>query len=218
MNGDFLKTIRIDRISDFTGAYLRENLIHCCEADISDLTDIRGTNGYCSDEAAEEIRSRLKDLDPCGTHYLDDGNHHYMTLFWIEKIKEPFDLYVFDHHTDMQPPSLLPVLSCGGWVLTALEQLDNLRHVYLIGPPAESRKDLLQFQEHITFINEQDANGEVLHISGSRPGYISVDLDVLSEKDFKSIWDQGSMSKEKLAEWLCRLMENGNIVGMDICG
>lgn len=30
--------------------------------------------------------------------------------------KEDLFLAVFDHHTDMQPPALLPVLSCGSWI------------------------------------------------------------------------------------------------------
>ncbi len=106
------------------------------------MSDIPGTNGYCSEEAAGEIRKRLAGLPPGGLHFLDNGNYHYITRFFLEKMNEPFDLIVRDHHTDMQPPALGEILSCGSWILHCLENRDGrlaaLRRVLLIGPPRES--------------------------------------------------------------------------------
>ena len=41
---------------------------------------------------------------------------------------------MFDNHTDMQPPAFGGLLSCGGWVAEAIEELPLLREVILAGP------------------------------------------------------------------------------------
>lgn len=77
-----------------------------------DLSDISGTNMYCSEEAKEEIRKRLRPYGPCGIHFLDNGNYHYMTKFFVEKICEPYALVLFDHHSDMHQ-TVIGVNICG---------------------------------------------------------------------------------------------------------
>lgn len=46
-----------------------------------DMSDISGTDMYCSREAEQEIRNRLKPYGPQGIHFLDNGNYHYVTKF-----------------------------------------------------------------------------------------------------------------------------------------
>ena len=55
-----------------------------------DLSDIPGTDMYCTPEAAEEIRRRLSFCGPDGIHFIDSGNYHYVTGFFLEKIPSPF--------------------------------------------------------------------------------------------------------------------------------
>ena len=55
-------------------------------------------DGFCKDhrsnaivqEAEEEIKERIKELDFSGIHFLDSGNYHYLSKFWTEKIESHF--------------------------------------------------------------------------------------------------------------------------------
>ena len=217
-------------ICNFTDLYRKRDECAGEDSTLIDFRNTEGTNGYCSDEAAGMIRERLKAYPPSGVHYIDDGNHHYMTKFWIEKIQEPFDLIVFDHHTDMQPPALLPMLSCGNWVLESLNSLKNLKNILLVGPPESSLEEIESFKDRVFMISEENANkapeealnGAFAEFSernnGLRPVYISVDEDVLSEAEVKTIWDQGSMTRKMLDQWLEHIKDNFRVIGMDICG
>ena len=53
---------------------------------------------------------------------------------WLTRMDQPFCLLVYDNHTDMQPPAFGGILSCGGWIAAALEELENLKYVILVGP------------------------------------------------------------------------------------
>lgn len=107
-----------------------------------DCTRIAGTDCYCDDEAVKEINKLIDESTAdCGTesapppaiHFFDNGNYHYMSKLWTDRIQEPFDLVVFDHHPDMQPPRFGDILSCGGWVKKALEENKFVQNVILIG-------------------------------------------------------------------------------------
>ena len=106
-----------------------------------DFQDIPGTNCYCDSLAEEEIGKRIAPFGPEGIHFLDSGNYHYLTKLWLELIKVPFELLVFDHHTDMQCPAFGGILSCGGWIREALETNENLKHVILVGPPQSAMEE-----------------------------------------------------------------------------
>ncbi|MBR6230472.1 MAG: arginase family protein [Lachnospiraceae bacterium] len=217
-------------ICNFTDLYTKRGEWAGEDRILVDFRDMEGTNGYCSDEAAGRIMELLKPYPPSGEHYIDDGNHHYMTRFWIEKIKEPFDLIVFDHHTDMQPPALLPILSCGNWILESVNSLENLKNILLVGPPQSSLEEIESFKDRVFMISEENANEapeEALNgafaefcgrNNGLRPVYISVDEDVLSESEVKTIWDQGSMTRKTLNSWIGHIKDNFRVIGIDICG
>lgn len=55
-----------------------------------DLSGIRGTDMYCTEEAEKEICRRLEPYGPCGIHFLDSGNYHYVTKFFTQMITEPW--------------------------------------------------------------------------------------------------------------------------------
>ncbi|MDO4489698.1 MAG: arginase family protein [Lachnospiraceae bacterium] len=206
-------------VMNFTGIYdgmESENVIS--------FKDISGTDGYCSEEAKEEIRRRISCLPERAVHYLDSGNYHYLSEFWLEKIHGPFQLAMFDHHTDMQPSALLPLTSCGNWLLESLEQNPNLKKTWLIGPPETSYLELdPEDRSRVTFIEQQEADGgnisELLKdFDPELPVYLSVDKDVLSEAVLSTNWDQGTMTLQRLCQWIKAFSERGTVLGMDLCG
>ena len=68
---------------------------------------------------------------------MDSGNYHYMSRIGAGRVKEPFNLLVFDNHTDMQLPAF-GGLCPGGWIASALEEVEKLQEVWLIGPDEEA--------------------------------------------------------------------------------
>lgn len=214
-------------LCSFSGIY-EENPVFAQGEKVLRLGDIPGTNGYCSEEAQEEIRRRIAPFLAESVHLLDNGNYHYMSRLWLMEKKEPFELAVFDHHTDMQPSALLPILSCGNWVLECLQDSNlPLKKLWLIGPPAadfaRAKRDA-----RIEFVSEEEANHPEAFeeriresgsgIEGNLPLYLSVDRDVLREEELKTTWEQGSMGEEALLTWLRFFAKHREICGLDICG
>lgn len=106
---------------------------------IWDLRELRGTDGYLDPETEQFLEAELgrkketKELPRI--RLLDSGNYHYMSKLLLGLEKEDLFLAVFDHHTDMQPPALLPVLSCGSWIRDAAGAYQNIKGICVIGPP-----------------------------------------------------------------------------------
>ncbi|HIX36291.1 MAG TPA: arginase, partial [Candidatus Blautia pullistercoris] len=89
-------------IMDFSGIYREEDFWEGQEPVWLDFQELQGVNGYCAPEAETAIKGKIRDLPVRGIHFLDSGNYHYLSKFWLEKLREPFSLLVFDNHTDMQ--------------------------------------------------------------------------------------------------------------------
>ena len=196
-------------VMHMSGAYEPQNFYD--ENDILvDCRDISGTNCYCDDIAKHQLRERVANLSYHDIHFLDSGNYHYLSLLWLEKIKEPFSLVLFDHHPDMQPPSFGDITSCGGWVKEALEQIPNLQNVYLVGVEEGLLANVeMNARVHIGIGDlEQEAY----------PLYISFDKDVLGTEDARCDWDQGDMTLDQAMQMLCHIWERWDILGMDVCG
>ena len=89
---------------NFTGVYDLEafasnkNIIHV------DCRDMKGVDCYCDEEGREELHRRLAPFPAKAVHFIDSGDFHYLTEYWVSRIHEPFSLIVFDHHPDMQQP------------------------------------------------------------------------------------------------------------------
>ena len=170
-----------------------------------DMSDISGTDMYCSKEAEQKIRKRLKPYGPQGIHFLDNGNYHYMTKFFTEKIGEPFSLVLFDHHNDMQQPLIHELTSCGSWAGELLRENSRLKQMILIGPDPESIRPVpARLREKIICI--------------SVAAYISVDKDVLNRYNARTNWNQGNMSVTTLKKLLREVFRHQKVIGVDICG
>lgn len=210
---------------DFSHTYRRE----AYEGVWLEASGIPGTNCYCDEGAERELRELLQELSPEGLHYLDSGNYHYMSKLWIEKITEPFDLLVLDHHTDMQQPAFGDILSCGGWIRSALDGNPYLEHIYIAGPPAAAVKETIEeagdtwiYDRRLTWIPEEAFKDceqwRRYFVDNGRPVYISVDKDVLDPSWALTNWDQGNVSLPDLLARICETADFRPLIGMDICG
>ena len=230
-------------IQDFTGVYaeqpfmqkLRESAATDNNIHWLDCTKIDGTDCYCDDDAQAQLHKMMDKAvaTPPGIHFFDNGNYHYMSKLWTDCVQEPFDLVVFDHHPDMQPPRFEGILSCGGWIKEVLDNNKFVQNVIVIGVAdhlvEEIRDDLSQANaaeilNRVTFIRESELESITPHLKGTlcRPHtpslYISIDKDALSTAEAATNWDQGSLTFEQLADTLKILAQSHRILGIDICG
>ena len=214
-------------IMDFSGIYQNEQFYEGEQISWIDLSDISGTNCYCDGDAQAQILERMEKYPVSGIYFMDSGNYHYMSRIRAAKITEPFRLLVFDHHTDMQLPAFGGLLSCGGWIAAALEELPMLKEVILIGPD-QSAFDQVEkgLQERVRFLSreilldmdETETEAFLMSVSKDLPIYISVDKDVLCTEDAATIWSQGDMAFRALARYLNVIMKEQNVLTLDICG
>ncbi|WP_163438536.1 arginase family protein [Fibrobacter succinogenes] len=228
-------------VQDFTGVYseqpFMQGLLESAATDKNihwfDCTQIDGTDCYCDDEAQAILRQQIESVgnDSFGIHFFDNGNYHYMSMLWTDSVQEPFDLVVFDHHPDMQPPRFEGILSCGGWIKEVLGHNKFVQNVIVIGVAdhlvEEIREDLTQVNSaeilnRVTFIRESEIASLSSHFSHltslSSSLYISIDKDALSTAEAATNWDQGSLTFEQLADTLQTLAQNRKILGIDVCG
>ena len=163
----------------------------------ADFSYLEGTNCYCSPESAERIRGAVAELPLTAVHDIGTGDYHYVNLFWLERIREPFSLVLFDHHPDDQPAAFGDgLLSCGGWVARARELPLLLTDVWI--------RDAQDFP--------------ALERLPEGPVYLSIDLDVLSPAFARTDWDQGSMRLEDMLSALRGLAASRRVLGVDLCG
>lgn len=125
---------------------------------ILDFTTLSGTTGFCDDAAADEIRRRIADFPARGLHFLDNGNFHYLTRFWCEKITEDFVLVVYDHHVDLRKPVFPGLMSCGSWIRDVLLRNSHCRAVLIIGPE-RAQADIIE-RELQSFADEDNFSDE----------------------------------------------------------
>lgn len=234
-------------IQDFTTVYKEQTAFQQLLASKQniyrmDCTAISGTDCYCDDEAQAEINQRKKQIikqsnneTKPGLHFFDNGNYHYMSKLWTDDVQQDFDLIIFDHHPDMQPPRFEGILSCGGWVKEVFDHNVHIKNAILIGvadhlveeikndPTAEFAKYLSQvhFIKESEIISMQEQK-KPLNINNfgdfPRPVYISIDKDALCLKDAVTNWDQGSLTYNQLEQSLRDFFGSRKVLGVDICG
>lgn len=211
-------------IMNFDNVYKEENFYRDYPYDWINCSDIKGANCYCDEQAKELIRQRIKPYTSYGIHYIDSGNYHYVTELWLEKVKEPFVLVVFDHHTDMQPSLFEQLLSCGSWVKQVIDTNPYLQKVFILKPKKELVNQMPEkYKEKvICYPDSIEAPEQILmkHMDQYQnlPFYLSIDKDVLSQKETMTNWDQGEMTLPQLEQFLVHIMEHHPVIGVDICG
>lgn len=209
---------------DFTGIYAKDEIERMPQTVHLDLTDIDGTDMYCTPEAETELKKRLASFGPSGIHFLDSGNYHYMTKYFIEKIRQPFSLVMFDYHNDMQLPMIHDLTSCGGWARDVLMTMPQLCQLVIIGPDQKTLDEIdVRRREKLICISLQDleeqrAAKKMSHIQMDVPFYISIDKDVLDKTYAVTNWNQGKMSLKTLEALLDLFLVKGDVIGVDICG
>lgn len=210
-------------IFNFDDVYLRQDFYKEEMYDWLDCTDLKGVNSYCDEEALKELRKRIKERPWTPIHFMDSGNYHYVTYLLLEHIKEPFTLVLFDHHTDMQPPLMEGMLSCGSWVCSVLEENVYLQEILLIGAKEESIRQIeCPYKERIRTISEeeliQNTWEEILTHYIHYPVYISIDKDVIDDQEAYTNWDQGMLSLQMLQTMYAWMRRNHKVIGIDVCG
>ncbi|MCF0130793.1 MAG: hypothetical protein HUJ71_03655 [Pseudobutyrivibrio sp.] len=185
-------------IIKMSNAYNNQDFYHKASfLEVVDCTDVFSTKCYCDDESVTSLRLRLSTMGYDGIHFIDSGNYHYLSLLFLEKIETDFNLILFDHHSDDQPPGFGDILSCGGWVLDAKTHLSHLKNVYSYGVGE--------------YVSPSDIPTDI-------PVYISIDKDILSYDYAITDWDQGNMTLGELTSTLQDIFLNRDILGVDVCG
>ena len=153
-----------------------------------DLKGLEGTNCYCSPEAAEVIRRRLAEVPLSTACWIDTGDYHYISYFRGCQFQEPFELVLLDNHADDFDDA--QCLSCGNWVRA-------LKH----------SSSFLSFRPSA-------ASGEI----STLPVFLSIDLDILAPSEFRTNWDQGTMTLDELLRTVREIARTRRIIAVDICG
>lgn len=247
-------------VQDFTGVYAEQPFMQKLRTTAETSKDVRwldctkivGTDCYCDDDAIKEINELIdnaesnskseseRNIENRGNstnvptiHFFDNGNYHYMSKLWTDRVQEPFTLIVFDHHPDMQPPRFGGILSCGGWVKEVLDNNKFIQNVIIIGVKDELvetvREELSQsgessILEKVTFIRESELSilsslicSDFVNVLSPNL-YISIDKDALSPTYAATNWDQGSLTLDALKNFITTLTAGRKILGIDICG
>lgn len=185
-------------LCSFTGVHDGQPYLKAAASRSIDCSDIGGTDCYCDDEAVAAIQAKIAGVSVNGIHFFDSGNYHYMSKIWTDKIQEPFNLLIFDHHPDMQPPRFEGILSCGGWVKEVLKKNSFVQKVVAVGVAdklinelkGDEAAEFSKFEDRVEFIAESEI----------REGYI-VGKDIASDP-----FVAGNQVAEKLAIRIKKLL------------
>ncbi|MBE6033709.1 MAG: arginase [Clostridiales bacterium] len=210
-------------IMNFSGIYRYEKFYKNENVIWLDFCSLKGKNCYCDGLAEKIIEEKIKNFPPQGLHFIDSGNYHYATKFWIDKIQEKFNLIVFDYHTDMQEPLFKNILSCGSWLAHCAEKNLYIDKIILLGVSRKQKISLdKKYKDKIICLDigqiKEKNYSSLQKINMKYPIYISIDKDVLSRTIFETNWTQGEMKLTELKNILQEIMLERRIIGIDLCG
>lgn len=211
-------------VMNFSHTYEHERFLKNRNFEWIDCTGITGTSCFCDQEARKILTAKISQYTPEGIHFIDSGNFHYVSLFWIEKISEPFSLVVLDHHTDLQQSVFGEILSCGNWVREALDTNRMLKKVVIAGASRDHIEEIGQeYRERLILYSDESLKDRdsLRHFGCEQlegPVYISIDKDVLNTGSALTNWDNGTLSLGELKKLLSAFLRNHKVIGVDICG
>jgi arginase family enzyme len=212
-------------VLDFDQTYHPQTFLQEQTNEWIDLSDIQGTNRYCELESLSIIQQRIQKRRNRSMTFIGSGNYHYVTYLLISEIQIPFTLLLFDNHTDLIESPCSTLISCGSWVLNAVEQLPMLKKVIIIGASQTVPKwithtrnrNISIYQNNIGAWDVSRAHSILSEIpTGSV--YISIDKDVLDRTEAITNWDQGNMKLRDLVQMVQTIANFKRICGVDICG
>lgn len=209
---------------NFTGIYDYEPFASRQDITHVDCRDINGVDCYCDERGRNELHRRLAAYPAKALHFIDSGDFHYLTEYWVSRLDEPFSLIVFDHHPDMQEPQWEGVVSCGGWVTDVLEKNPFVRNIIVVGASDELISQIpIHLREKVMFYSQAEIDhhqawpskaGRLIH----EPVYISIDKDVLRKQYAITDWSNGDMTLLQLQAVLRIIYAHENVTGVDITG
>ena len=121
-------------LHNFTGVYEKQDFYKDYPHKLFDDKALCGVRGYMDDEARKYLLEEIKERSSLTSiHLLDSGNYHHLSRVYLDLIKEPYNLVVYDNHTDMQFSAFGNILSCGSWIADAYESLYYLKKIIVIG-------------------------------------------------------------------------------------
>lgn len=211
-------------ILNFNNTYINQDFYKNKNYEIIDLSDLQGVSRYCDETSLEIVRKRLDRVDNSQIKFIDSGNYHYVSYLMLEKIKEPFILVLFDHHTDMQPSYFDELMSCGCWVKKTLDDNKYIEKVIIIGAKEKLIKSIEdKYKDKIICFSEEFIKYKYDWLEFSKkhiksPIYVSIDKDVITPAEAKTDWDQGSLTLEELKRIYINICKYHRIIGIDICG
>jgi arginase family enzyme len=209
-------------ILDFDGTYDEQNFYRSFLCERLDLKKMESVCRFCDHASFARIREKLSRNPFRKIAFLGSGNYHYVSFALVSKIKTPFTLVLFDHHTDLMDEPSPSLISCGGWVRNVLDTLPNLIKVLIIGADGNlttSREN--RYGSRVELIPNHRLREEeerILKEIPTRSIYLSIDKDALSPHDASTDWDQGKMRIGKMLKIVEALSRSHRIVGADVCG
>ncbi len=222
--------MEIDRrkitLLNFDESLKKQNLLQKFPHHWIDCSHIHGTNSLCERNSLRTIRKLLRREGTSTLTFIGNGNYHYVSYLLLERIKNPFSLVLFDHHSDMLDQA--PLLSCGSWVTQTMLDHPSLQKVVILGVNMDDyRAPKPFFPKPVLMIHEEKLNHTPLNVilneirsflAQEKAIYISIDKDVLYRTEAMTNWDQGSMSLVQMLYFLENLAKHYQILAMDVCG
>ncbi|NLC76634.1 MAG: hypothetical protein GX750_03315 [Clostridia bacterium] len=213
-------------VLNFDGSYENQSFYRHTAYQWIDCSNVKNVNGYCAPESLAEIRKKLQERSSNGITFIGSGNYHYVTYLLLSEISVPFTLVLFDYHTDAMPGLYgCSLLSCGSWVLHALENLPLMQRVVMLGVNREWAAVMPRFYAaRVTFFTEDQINSEnefknqLLTAIPTGAVYISIDKDVLSSAEAMTNWEQGTMTLQEMLDIAIEIGSRRMIRGFDVCG
>lgn len=203
-------------LHNFTGVYEKQDFYKDYPHKLFDDKALCGVRGYMDDEARKYLLEEIKERSSLTSiHLLDSGNYHHLSRVYLDLIKEPYNLVVYDNHTDMQFSAFGNILSCGSWIADAYETLHNLNKIIVVGANSSYIEECAFNKDKRVVFTDSISD---VYLENLLPIYISIDKDVLSSNEFISDWDQGSMSLAALKKEMEFLIDRFRVIGTDICG
>lgn len=188
-----------------------------------DLLDIKEAKGYCTMESLRVISERIKGRNHRHLTLIGSGNYHYVSLLLISEIRQPFTLILFDRHADMMPPPNEHLITCGSWVLIAMERLPSLSRTIIVGVDESQPRAPKSIASKVTVVPASPGSSQglahaIVETIRTEAVYISIDKDVLSGCDAVTDWGSGDLRLEQLISWVDAIAERRRVIGVDICG